>query len=307
MGKLLIKNPYEIILNKIKSSHNQINLKSKTNLPIRDSFLKVIQNTDEYKIRGNKEGIRELEIKAIEIWTEKYNSEEIDLTDSDIMGLLGKEYKFSKNKNGDLVLTHITQNMYDEEKNNIYLGIHGHPCSILGTTKDVILVNHFTTTNKEGLYILNKNIKLDGDYPEKNIKEFNKFIKENQELKYQYKYVNIDTRTNDTWFYGEYANDPLLPISERQYVSQVLISVPKADFNNHFLRPKKLFFEELSQENLIFVEDLNKKKDEVEVFQIKDGNYNKIPCKEIEFVNNSKNIDSEKGKKLCIFWKRKNK
>jgi hypothetical protein len=67
MGKLLIKNPYEIILNKIKSSHNQINLKSKTNLPIRDSFLKVIQNTDEYKIRGNKEGIRELEIMAIEL------------------------------------------------------------------------------------------------------------------------------------------------------------------------------------------------------------------------------------------------
>jgi hypothetical protein len=85
------------------------------------------------------------------------------------MGLLGKEYKFSKNKNGDLVLTHITQNMYYEEKNK-YLGIYGHPSSILGTTKDVVLVSHFTTTNKEGLYILNKNIKLGEDYPEKNIK-----------------------------------------------------------------------------------------------------------------------------------------
>src|SRR5271166_2636283 len=105
--------------------------------------------------------------------------------------------------------------------------------------------------------------------------------------------------------YGEYGNDTLLQISERQYVSKITISVPKANFNHFFLPTDKPFFKELSQENLIYVEDFNKKKDELKIFQIKNGNYNNIQCKEIEFINNSKNIDSEKEKSYVFFGKEK--
>jgi len=220
------------------------------------------------------------------------------------MYLLGNDYKFSINKNGEVVITHITQNIY-KEQHNIYLGKDGHPSSILGTTKDVILVNHFTTKNKEWENILYKNVLLNEPYSKENLNEFKKYIKENHELNYLYKNIKINERNYDTWMLGKFCNEVLLQPSNGQYVSQIPISVPKADFNKYFWPTNKPFLSTLTQYDLIYVEDFNKNKKEIEVFQIKYGNYNNILCKDIEFINNSKNIDYEKEKSYVFFEKDK--